>query len=426
MQLDSLHPLGKRQRSKTRSPPSRPVSKALGTLEHPGAPTLRGGKSGTNPARVQRPLPTRTRGASQIPAQHNEVSTRSPGCQTEVSRRSQNARNEPGGPARSGPHETRKERVSGSEERGDLPTQRVPGFPARAPAPGGPGSAPRGNRLGAVSGKLRAGRARGGALLTHAVLLLSLGGDPARHGGAGRSPREPPPLPPLLGQETLRLGRHLPFPPRRDRMGRKKFAAEAVSCGTGRAERRGPDGKRPGAPARGGTAARCSPPRRACIGLGPLRPSRDPDPCPEPADVLHSALCDPHPLLFAGHRAPRTLLCPHPAPLYSAPHPALIITYPALHMEHRAPCTAQRLCLCILRLWPRPLQPSRPRPNTNSGGLVQSQTPHTHSLLCGTPISVLVESAEAKLRVLRGAFIHSVKVKWAPILPGVEHAECTW
>lgn len=57
---------------------------------------------------------------------------------------------------------------------------------------------------------------------------------------------------------------------------------------------------------------------------------------------------------------------------------------------------------------------------------MQSQTPHTHSLLCGTPISVLVESAEAKLRVLRGAFIHSVKVKWAPILPGVEHAECTW
>lgn len=61
---------------------------------------------------------------------------------------------------------------------------------------------------------------------------------------------------------------------------------------------------------------------------------------------------------------------------------------------------------------------------------MQSQTPHTHSLLCGTPVSVLVESAGAKLRVLRGAFIHSfihsVKVKWAPILPGVEHAECTW
>lgn len=114
------------------------------------------------------------------------------------------------------------------------------------------------------------------------------------------------------------------------------------------------------------------------------------------------------------------------APLYSAPHPALIITYPALYMEHRAPCTAQRLCLCILRLWPRPLQPSRPRPKTNSGGLVQSQTPHTHSLLCRTPVSVLVESAGAKLRVLRGVFIHSVKVKWAPILPGVEHAECTW
>lgn len=117
------------------------------------------------------------------------------------------------------------------------------GSPTRAPAPSGPGSAPRGNRLGAAAGKLHAGRARGGALLTHAVLLLSLGGDPARHDGAGRSPLEPPLPPPLLGQETLRLGRHLPFLPRRDRMGRKKFAAEAVSCGTGRAERRGPDGK---------------------------------------------------------------------------------------------------------------------------------------------------------------------------------------
>lgn len=245
------------------------------------------------------------------------------------------ANNDPRGPARAGPHGTRTERVSGNEERGDLPTQRVPGFPARAPAPGGPGSAPRGNRLGAVTGKLRAGRARGGALLTHAVLLLSLGGDPARHGGAGRSPLEPLPLPPLLGQETLRLGRHLPFPPRRDRMGRKKFAAEAVSCGTGRAERRGPDGKRPGAPARGGTEARCSPPRRACIGLGPPRPSRDPGRCLEPADVLHSALCDPHPLLFAEHRAPRTLLC---TPLLRTA-PSTLYHVPRTLLEHRAPYT---------------------------------------------------------------------------------------
>lgn len=98
-------------------------------------------------------------------------------------------------------------------------------------------------------------------------------------------------------------------------------------------------------------------------------------------------------------------------PLYSAPHPALFITYPALfwntvHPAHYVPSTAKRRCLCIIRMWPRSLQPSRPRPNANSGGLMQSQTPHTHSLLCGTPVSVLVESAGAKLGVLRGAFIH--------------------
>lgn len=52
-----------------------------------------------------------------------------------------------------------------------------------------------------------------------------------------------PPEPPRVGQETPRLGRHFPFLSSRDRMGRKKFAAEAASCGTGRAERRGPDGK---------------------------------------------------------------------------------------------------------------------------------------------------------------------------------------
>lgn len=133
-----------------------------------------------------------------------------------------------------------------------------------------------------------------GARLTHAVFLLPLGGHPARH-GAARAPRPGPPgqPPPLVGQETPRLGRHFPFLSSRDRMGRKKFAAEAASCGTGRAGRRGPDGNgrergreagRPraallppgprGNPARGPRARR--PPGTGASALPPRAPARPP------------------------------------------------------------------------------------------------------------------------------------------------------
>lgn len=233
------------------------------------SPTIQGGKSGTNPAREAQPLLTREKEASQIRALHNEKCP--PGVPDAKQKFPEEAKthtnNDPGSPAHARAHGTTTERMRGNEEYGG--PRRVPGSPTRAPAPGRPGSAPRGNRLGATAGKLRAGWARGGALLTHAVLLLSLGGDPARHGGAGRSPLEPPLPPPLLGQETLRLGRHLPFLPRRDRMGRKKFAAEAVSCGTGRAERRGPDGK--GRERRREAGRRPTAARPGARALGPAR-----------------------------------------------------------------------------------------------------------------------------------------------------------
>lgn len=197
--------------------------------------------------------------------------------------------------------------MRGNKEHGG--PRKVTGFPTRAPAPGGPGSAPRGNRLGTAAGKLRAGRARGGALLTHAVLLLSFGGDPARHGGAGRSPLEPPlPLPPpLLRQETVRLGRHLPFLPRRDRMGRKKFAAEAVSCGTGRAERRGPDGKgRERRREAGRQPAAARPGARALGRAGRVpRGTQAASPSPQTSCTLHAPR-NSHSLLFTEQQAPRT------------------------------------------------------------------------------------------------------------------------
>lgn len=262
------------------------------------SPNIQGGKGGTDPAREAQPLLTREKEASQIRALHNEKCP--PGVPDAKQKFPEEAKthtnNDPRSPAHAGAHGTTTERMRGNEEHGG--PRRVPRFPTRALAPGGPGSAPRGNRLGAAAGKLHTGRARGGALLTHAVLLLSLGGDPARHGGAGRSPLEPPLPPPLLGQETLRLGRHLPFLPRRDRMGRKKFAAEAVSCGTGRAERRGPDGKgrerrreagrRPAA-ARPGARA-LSPARRVPRGTQAAAPS------PRTPCTLH-APCNSHPLL---------------------------------------------------------------------------------------------------------------------------------
>lgn len=190
---------------------------------------------------------------------------------------------------------------------------------------------PRGNRLGAAAGKLHAGRARGGALLTHAVLLLSLGGDPARHGGAGRSPLEPPLPPPLLGQETLRLGRHLPFLPRRDRMGRKKFAAEAVSCGTGRAERRGPDGKgRERRREAGQRSAAARPGARALSPAGRVpRGTQAPAPSPRSsARCTHRATCI---LCFKLNIVHLT-----PTNLQRTPHPAFFNLYLTLYFEHRA------------------------------------------------------------------------------------------
>lgn len=56
--------------------------------------------------------------------------------------------------------------------------------------------------------------------------------------------------------------------------------------GAGGASRAG--WERPGAPARGGTPAGCSPPRRACPGPGRPRPSRDPGRFPEHTDALHA------------------------------------------------------------------------------------------------------------------------------------------
>lgn len=153
------------------------------------------------------------------------------------------------GPGHRGGHPASRPRRPGRR-------QQAPGRPRPRPAARAAPSAPRGARL------------------THAVFLLPLGGHPARHGAARvPAPRPPPPL----RQETPRLGRHFPFLSSRDRMGWKKFAAEAVSCGTGRAERRGPDGKgrERRREAGGGTRralGRPPPSRAGPIAASPLRP----------------------------------------------------------------------------------------------------------------------------------------------------------
>lgn len=161
--------------------------------------------------------------------------------------------------------------------------------------------------------------------------------------------------------------------------------------GAGGASRAG--WERPGAPARGGTAARCSPPRRACIGPGLPRPSRDPAAAPSPRTscTLHRATCILYSLLNTVHFAPSTLhympltmyalLCTAPRTLYHVPpHPARARSIlNTVHPVPCTPCTMQRRCLCMIRTWPQALLPSRPGPNTNSGGLVQTQTPHTNS-----------------------------------------------
>lgn len=118
--------------------------------------------------------------------------------------------------------------------------------------------------------------------------------------------------------------------------------------GAGGASRAG--WERPGAPARGGTAARCSPPRRACIGPGLPRPSRDPAAAPSPRTscTLHRATCILYSLLNTVHFAPSTLhymplamyalLCTAPRTLYHVPpHPR------AFYIEHCAPCTLHTL-----------------------------------------------------------------------------------
>lgn len=298
------------------------------------SPTIQGGKGGTDPARETQPLLTREKEALQIRALHNEKCP--PGVPDAKQKFPEEVKthtnNNPGSPAHAGAHGTTTERMRRNEEHGG--PRRVPGFPTRAPAPGGPGSAPRGNRLGAAAGKLRAGRARGGALLTHAVLLLSLGGDPARHGGAGRSPLEPPLPPPLLGQETLRLGRHLPFLPRRHRMGRKKFAAEAVSCGTGRAERRGPDGKGRERRREAGRRLAVARPGARALGQARLVPRGAQAAAPSPrTPCTHSAthiLYFPlNTVLLAPTNLHRTILTLHPllcttsSTLYRVPHTLL-------------------------------------------------------------------------------------------------------
>ncbi|XP_049711065.1 translation initiation factor IF-2-like [Elephas maximus indicus] len=150
----------------------------------------------------------------------------------------------------------------------------------------------------------------GGAVLTHAIFLLSLGGHPARHSAArvlapqGRAPPRAAAAG-RTGNSAPRPPFSIPFEPRQD--------GEEKVCGGGGVMWDGAGGaspagwERPGAPARGGTAAGCAPPSRSDPGLCPACARRPGTQGRRPA---RSASPEPHRRPLRRTPSPNRSSCP--------------------------------------------------------------------------------------------------------------------